>query len=505
MPPPEVAIMSSIEAPFHPIVYVRGYAMTEAEISATVATPYMGFNDGAVKVRQSWDKRVVRHVFESPLIRLMKDYGYVDVYRTGAEAIGPLPPRSVVVYRYYEGADEDLGTGQVPSIEAAAKGLADLIERLRDQVAGTEAAARKAFRVHLVAHSMGGLVVRCLLQNEAAAGRDVRALVDKVFTYATPHNGIELFGMNVPSFLGLFDIDNFNRKRMAKYLALEGKPERVDTLEGKFPLDRFFCLVGTNHKDYEVAGGVARKLAGEMSDGLVAIQNATVSGAPRAFVHRAHSGPYGIVNSEDGYQNLVRFLFGDVRVDGRMEVLDLPLPPSVAKAKAAGKAIRASYYFEVTVAPRGALTYVLTERRRDTHSAVLRTYDELLKPAAAGLAAPRTPVLFSTFLDSSRITVGNELTFSVDVAVSTTGYTIDGFLFLDQHIPGEHLLRETLSIRARREGDAWKVLYVPTSDRWGEDRGRAAEEAEGGWYIPLQSKKFDGRLWLELQRTHPNE
>lgn len=33
----------------YPIIYVRGYAMTQSEIEATVATPYMGFNLGATK------------------------------------------------------------------------------------------------------------------------------------------------------------------------------------------------------------------------------------------------------------------------------------------------------------------------------------------------------------------------------------------------------------------------------------------------------------------------
>jgi hypothetical protein len=35
--------MSKVERPFFPIVYVRGYAMTEGEISDTVATPTMGY------------------------------------------------------------------------------------------------------------------------------------------------------------------------------------------------------------------------------------------------------------------------------------------------------------------------------------------------------------------------------------------------------------------------------------------------------------------------------
>ena len=36
------------ESAVHPIIYVRGYAMTQAEIEDTVADPYMGFNIGRV-------------------------------------------------------------------------------------------------------------------------------------------------------------------------------------------------------------------------------------------------------------------------------------------------------------------------------------------------------------------------------------------------------------------------------------------------------------------------
>lgn len=44
-----------------------------------------------------------------------------------------------------------------------------------------------------------------------------------------------------------------------------------------------------------------------MSDGLVKIENAVVQGAPRAFAYRSHSGHHGVVNSEEGYQNLGAF------------------------------------------------------------------------------------------------------------------------------------------------------------------------------------------------------
>jgi hypothetical protein len=71
-------------------------------------------------------------------------------------------------------------------------------------------------------------------------------------------------------------MDNFNRKRMASYLALENDPEylaqkdkegRVDFLRN-FPTDRFFCMVGTNRAEYNVAAGLSRTFAGHGSDGL---------------------------------------------------------------------------------------------------------------------------------------------------------------------------------------------------------------------------------------------
>jgi hypothetical protein len=479
--------------PFFPIIYVRGYAMRPSEIAETVSTPYMGFNLGATRVRQDWQGTVLRHVFESPLIRLMKDYGYRDVYQDGSEITGPIPAKSVVIYRYYEAADAEFGSGRTLSIEEAAQGLKALIHQLRDQVCDQDPVLRTQFRVYLVAHSMGGLVCRAFLQNDAISSPEDRALVEKVFTYATPHNGIELAGMNVPAVLGLWDMNNFNRRRMAEYLGLPKGAKRVDTLGGKFPVERFFCLVGTNHRDY----GLARIAAGEMSDGLVRIENATVQGAPRAFVYRSHSGPYGIVNSEEGYQNLVRFLFGDVCMTGVLEPSSLPLPPSIQRAFDQGQRIRASYYFEATVAPRGAFMFKLSERRVETNSAILRRFDELFGRGGAPLADARSPVLFSTFLDTAKITAGRTLVFSVDLAVSTTGYNVDGTLLTRQHVPGEHLFRNNVTVRATRTDDGWNLRYVLADDQWGESRGSDAERDGDGWLIPLRSEKgFEGRLRL---------
>lgn len=493
--------LTTIQAPGYPIIYVRGYAMTESEIRDTVSTPYMGFELGSTKTRQASDGSVRRFFFESPLVRLMKDFGYVDVYRDGIERESEVAPKSIVIYRYYEQADPDIGKGQVPSVIDAAEGLSKLILELRTKICGTDQAASDRFKVYLVAHSMGGLVCRSFLQNSHVGTPEAKRLVDKFFTYATPHNGIEMAGFNVPSFMSLNDLNNFNRSNMAKYLDVA--ESEVNTLKGSpLPPDRTFCLVGTNSKDYAVALGLSRALAGEASDGLVRVTNAYVAEAPRAYVNRSHSGYFGIVNSEEGYQNLTRFLFGNVRTDGTLQVIKLPLPPELEKQRSAGKRIDAAYYFESVVAPRGAFTFELTRRTKDSFSAILRRYADLFGKHDEPLDDARDPYLFSVFLDTRNIEAGRSLVFSVDIAVSTTGYEVDGSWLSKVHIPGENLFRDNLVLFATPAKDVggWNVTYAWSDDQWSGRGRKTAVDDEQGYAIPLKNTKgFEATLRLKVR------
>ena len=235
-----------MKRPYFPVIYVRGYAMTQAAVEDTVADPYMGFNIGSTKLRQIFTQETVRHIFESPLVRLMKDEDYSDIYEHGSEIpTGKRPPdRAVWIYRYYEPVSKSLGTGQRPEIEDYAIGLKDLIDDLEIRYCTRKGVLdpglQKAFRVYLVAHSMGGLICRCLLQNISPG--DPR--VDKVFTYATPHGGIDLRVIgNAPDFLRFNNSENFNEERMRDYLKLSGPNVPVHSLDGNFPAERFFSLI----------------------------------------------------------------------------------------------------------------------------------------------------------------------------------------------------------------------------------------------------------------------
>ena len=167
-----------------------------------------------------------------------------------------IPYRCIIIYRYYDEASKDFGTGKTPPIEHFAKGLDKLILRLRDKICANpkNAMTPADFRVHLVAHSMGGLVCRAFLQNPKLGCAEARGAVDKLFTYATPHNGIDMrIVRNVPGWLSFGDVNNFNREQMAEYLGLP-KGDDVSIVKN-FPPERIFNLVGTNPRDYTVAGG----------------------------------------------------------------------------------------------------------------------------------------------------------------------------------------------------------------------------------------------------------
>lgn len=479
-----------------PIIYVRGYAMTKSEITETTSTPYMGLEYGSTKSRQAWNGAVRKVFFESPIVRLMK-LGYNDIYQDGLQLeSGKIAPESIVIHRYYDVADPDFGSGKVPTIEQAAQGLSDLILRVRDQVCRDGQMKPEDFKVYLVAHSMGGLVCRCFLQNGKVGSAAARKLVDKVFTYATPHNGIEMAGMNVPGFFELWDLNNFNRDRMREYLAIKDKQAPANSLDGKFDPARFFCLVGTNSKDYAVANGASRLLAGELSDGLVRITNAYVDNAPRAHVHRSHSGPYGIVNSEEGFQNLTRFLFGDLRVEGVLWVEDLPLPPIGLVRKLLGTHV--GYYFEVAVATRGALDFDLSRRTVANNSAILRQRGDLFDGNGKLLEKAKQPVLFSVFMDTSkRPERSKEMMFSIQLAVSMLTYMGEDSSVDDHYVPGEYLFRDTLVINAippETPDASWRVGYVLADSGWSNAEDRIADskkDEQGKPYvaIPLQNDK----------------
>lgn len=488
--------MTNPNSPFFPIIYVRGFAMTRGEIDDTTADPFCGFNLGSTVYRAVPDRTRPprKYVFESPVIRLGSDFGYRDVYEDGYDLLDPewqqnernkLSSRSIVVYRYYDEASTLFGTGKTPPIETFAQKLGELILKVREIVCSNPENGIEPddFRCYLVAHSMGGLVCRTFLQNPKMDPKKAGRFVDKLFTYATPHNGIDAAGMNVPGWLSFGDTDNFNRDRMAKYLALDAevykKTGRVDWLpEARFPSSRVFCMVGSNRQDYEAAMGLARAFVGHGSDGLVRIDNATLTGlkangqpgepCAKAYTFRSHSGAYGIVNSEEAYQNLARFLFGDVRVDIHVDFDDVRVPDKLVAADEKGK-LDALYQIELLGSPRGKLWY-LTRRTAEEDSVSCFSHK------AWNAAKKGVSKYLSTVFLANRARVNQNrpsLAYSVTFGVKVPDYEVEKTLWPDEHYEGGYLFRNALLVELvppQAEGADWNVRYA-----WQDQSVQAAD------------------------------
>jgi hypothetical protein len=427
-----------------PVIYVRGFAGGSGAINSAVDDPFYGFSQGSVHVRADGHGQPQFHQFESPLLRLITDHRYeVPVYGDqrvflDRAADGSVDAATVWIHRFYDVSASTFADRAAEfSLEEAAKDLFRLI-RLVLQKTG-------APQVFLVAHSMGGLICRSVLQRvipEADARQDgtsdpaaATKYVSRVFTYATPHGGISFavgFGLleRIRDATGFQGSDIFGPDRMYQYLTpgvsrRESAPESfvATTMpQDGFPVDRLFCLVGSNPEDYDVASGLSSKAVGARSDGLVQIENAAVRDAHRAIVHRSHSGRYGIVNSEEGYQNLQRFLFGDLKVTVELLGLDVGRndPSDVEFQLDVGLAIRG---LPVLVHEQTAEHYcpVLVERRA-AHDSV-----DTPKP------------LFTTFLSSKapRPMNGLEVVPTLRHALKLRLLSIreaEGRFFFDDHL-----------------------------------------------------------------------
>ncbi|WP_287143326.1 hypothetical protein [Achromobacter sp.] len=494
----------------YPIIYVRGFAFSANERDETAADPYCGFNVGSSVYRASANKERPRsYMFESPVVRLANEHGYNVVYEEGLNVMDPaftagdegaehvkagIPLNSIIIHRFYDSRSELLGDGKSGSIDDYARELAVLIATVRRLVRPRALAINPDyldadFRCYLVAHSMGGLVVRALLQNAANEvtqiefeGRPetvppVRTCVAKVFTYATPHNGIEFAGINVPKFLD--DVSKFNREEMRDYLDAVPVDGKVNYLPADIqpPPSHWFTMVGTNRLDYDVLHGASRTFVGRGSDGLVRIDNATlwyqdpqkegVRDMPvaRAYAYRAHSGAFGIVNSVEAYQNLRRFLFGDMRVDLWLDIASATLPDEVAKQETErNRRVDAVYQIEVVAAPRGK-PWALSRRKSEEDSPACRTYQEIRSGASQPVHLSTVFLMSAARVDKNR----PGLSYAVTLGVRAPDYEVDRAFWTDDHYEGVSIFRDSLivtifdpvahGLRIGQPTDEWLVRY----------------------------------------------
>lgn len=428
------------ERGLYPIVYVRGFAATAGEREDTFYDTYYGYAASSVEKRNAPPPQFLEPiVFEGQLIRFLKEYGYVDAANGGLQlaisnATGNMhnPTQSLWISRFY---DRDVMSEKVRPIEEHAEELRKLVcETIPAQLRNLDGVKvdlgrqDEHYKVILVAHSMGGLVARCLLQNILP---DAKRWIHRLVTIGSPHGGIELSA--VPDILeelvaakgNAFGSAIFKEERMRQYLKL---PETVpvNSLNGAFPEGRCLCVIGSDHDSYNVT----KKFTGNHSDGLVKQDRAYIKGAYWANVHRAHSGRRGIVNSFETYENVRRFLFGDTRLKIWLEDLQLNTaePP---------KNIKEFYDIEFSLSVRG--TGVFLHQRRQNPCENAQRFEREKFPLAS-------VHLHTGFMDTRLRQLGDPFSHFL-LAFRVAQHRVkDGFLF-DTQYPERTIYSESMEAR----------------------------------------------------------
>jgi hypothetical protein len=507
-----------IEKPYYPIVYVRGYAMTANERQDTFNDTYYGFSATSVEKREAPPPDYFQvDVFEGQLIRLMKikQYGYADSANRGLEDFSGNPARSLWVCRFY---DKDQHTQEVRSITDHASDLYDLVckripARLRECNVDLGPGDRD-YKVILIAHSMGGLVCRTLIQNLLPAkSQDPKRWIHRLVTLGTPHGGIEL--SHVPDFvetiatswLNLFDSGIFNPKKMLVYLKLSKDNYEAHSLGDPasptaFPVKRCLCIIGSDYHSY----GAIKSATGAFSDGLVKQDRAYVVAGPKppegqqdylperqcywANVHRAHSGYRGIVNSYESYENLQRFLFGNTRVEVALEDLKIDADPKAGE--------RLFYDFEFMYSIRNTGVYLHRRQQDPCENAQRFKLKDL----------PKRLVLHTGFMNSQLREASSE-TSNFSIKFRVLERRVKQGLLWDREYPDRPIYNETLELGV---GDVNRDGRADVQYRWlaeNQDLTGLPADLDGAYRLPLRGAgylsgtlAFAASQWPDNAETH---
>ncbi|KQT01227.1 lipase family alpha/beta hydrolase [Cellulomonas sp. Leaf395] len=473
-----------------PLVLVRGFG--GPDVSDEQGSPYQGFNDGSVYPSRRGDN----YIYEGFVLRALKSESYP--YRDATNVVGfysedlpsPIEPHhlddddvtgSVVldpqteqrvlrdgvantiwVYRYY-----DLRPRALERYGEGLRRLVELIER------SAKRHGEDFTGVDIVAHSMGGLVVReGLARMDEVSSGSARTLVNRVVTLGTPHRGIAF--QRAPSWLlRMLPLIEEAGRELSSF---DPTSTKFDDWAEHFDVGRVLTVVGTNYRTYgpAVASFGNRlsslfdegTLATNRSDGLVKQASAQLPGAPRTFVHKCHGGPDSLVTSREAYEIAMRFFHGSHKVSLWLDQAEV--------SRGHDTFGRSEFYFGVSIKPR-FVDFELVHQSAEAencygpfHQADLGDplpdlVTELSKPLAAfgdrttGWAGPDR-LVWEGWIDlSSAPTSAHGMVFRIDVYVGERDTF--GIGFSDNVVFRKQYYVQVFP------GDPWE-LYVHTGEKF---------------------------------------
>ena len=522
-----------------PLILIRGFGGLTVDDERRVA--YQGFNEGTVYPH----KRGENYIYEGLILKYLKslwkyhdatnvvgyytspivddrelpealqalDRRYFSGHRVVIDAGTALdlvtahedPRRSLWVFRYYDLDDR--------SFSVYGEALVRLIDFIRDLTVLKTGLPKPP--VNILAHSMGGLIVREALQcTLPSLGRRAADCVNKIVTLGTPHKGITFQAIRDVKFVeAQEELERFNPDAQAD----AANPWSYVNFAKHFPPERVLAVVGTNYRSYTTRVATVMNrffstpqefgLNYNRSDGLVKQESAQLPGAPRTFVHKCHGGYDSLVTARESFEVATRFFHGDVYA--RVSLLG-------AKVKRGFDHFgRSEMFFGMSVKPR-RIDFELFHQSADAENCYgpFRTADfsdDLSARKGFDWAGPGR-LIWEGWFDTSRITPAGlervsaaerrDLVMRLDFYVGErdllgVGFS-DNVIFRKQYYiravaGGADSLSKTLD-------DVEMYLYRDENFSDTAHADRLTLE-DGVWSFTIEGTGFEGKLGIRLQRV----
>jgi hypothetical protein len=499
-----------------PLILVRGFGGLDVEDEKRVA--YQGFNDGTVYPR----KRGENYIYEGFILRFMKSaWKYQDATNVIGYFPSPVedepqnipdeisfldrkffygdkvvidpamalhlsrntdPCRTLWVFRYYDLDDR--------KFEMYGKALVRLIAFIR---ALAQQKGQEAPRVNIIAHSMGGLLVREAVQTSYVKG-EAADHINKIVTLGTPHQGISFqLLQNWIRIDAEKELERFN----PKFQADKKRAASFHNFADRFPIERLLTIVGTNYRSYDV--GAASRLnrlfsvSGEAgpnynrSDGLVKQTFAQIPGAPRAFVHKCHGGFDSLVTARESFEIATRFFFGNIRA--RLKLVKAQI------TRGRDFFGKSEFFFGVSIKPRRVDFDLFHQSAEAENCYGPFNKGDLSDPDPSfGWADKDEKTIWEGYLDTSSIledksVTTKDLVMRLDIYVGErdlygVGFS-DNVIFRKQYYV-RALLRKPLQ------------MYLHTGEELTEAAGNAMSPVGAGWEFDVGGTGFKATLKIEL-------
>jgi hypothetical protein len=511
-----------------PIILIRGFGGLTVEDEKALA--YQGFNDGSVYPQ----KRGENYIYEGLILRLLKhrrqyydatnvvgyfanqvtdaqpvpkdlsdlDASFFTGHKVVIDAAMALrllqsegdPFCTVWVFRYYDLNDRTFAVYG----EALVRLIQFIQALLRIKQHADPAHRDSPLKVNIIAHSMGGLIVRDAVQRAypRLTGRIDAAdqAINKIVTLGTPHKGISFQLIRELRWLGIEAEDELRHFNPNEQENQRNEAAWVN-FHRHFPLERLLTVVGTNFRSYGVRASTwANRLfavGGEYgpnynrSDGLVKQAYAQLDGAPRTFVHKCHGGFDSLVTSRETYEITTRFFNGNVRA--RLRLIE-------------GKITRgfdwigkSEFFFGVSIKPR-RVDFELFHQSKEAENCYGPFHTEDLSDGDPAFAwADDRRLIWEGYLDVD-FERQRDLVLRADFYVGErdlfgVGFS-DNVVFYKQYYV-RAIFKEGLE------------LFLYTGEEFaGEDTDESVKPPmhyqDGGWRFEVSGTGFEGTLQIEL-------